>query len=124
MFVSVLAIWKRPPIERSIWIDSRASAIAVLVAALHEHRVGERVLRARLHAPRAALPEDGDGVDVRVDGLAHAPDAAQEHAARSQDLAVQARRHVAAGRRVERREGAVARGERPLHVAELAEQVR
>ena len=28
MLVSVLAIWKRPPIERSIWIDSSASAIA------------------------------------------------------------------------------------------------
>ena len=67
----------------------------VLVAALHEHRVGERVLRARLLPARADLAEDGDGLDVRVDRLAHATDAAEEDAARAEHVGA----HARAGRR-------------------------
>jgi hypothetical protein len=57
MLVRVLAIWKRPPMERSIWI-------------------GEGVLHTSLDATRAAFPEDGDGVHVGVHGFAHPADSA------------------------------------------------
>ena len=95
----------------------------VLVASLDEHRVGERVLRARLHSPGAALAEDRDGVDVRVDRLAHATDAPEKDAARAEHLGVEPGRDVAPDRRIERRERSVARRERALDVAELAQEL-
>ena len=93
----------------------------VLEALENEHRERERVLGARFLPARAAAPKRRDGFGVALDRFVHANRATQEHVARAASTSALARRrNVASGDDLER---AIARGERALHVAELAEEL-
>ena len=86
MLLSVLAIWKRPPMARSIWIDSTARAIASSKrSSTNMAKASEFFARASWRrAPHRA--EDGDGLGVGLDRLAHAAHVAEEHALGAEHL--------------------------------------
>jgi hypothetical protein len=85
-----------------------------------EHGERECVLRASLLAARTAPSKRGDRFGVAFDGFLDADRSAKQRRTREENLGLRAQRDVGHGHDAQ---GAIARGERALHVAELAQEL-